>query len=838
MPSGTQLQSLIAEYDQLRRLDGYTPQLRGQRFNELIAATLRCWGIDARTSVRSKGEIDVAFVVDNKHYLVEAKWKKKPADTGQIAKLQKRVRQRLAGTLGLFVSMAGYTPEALADISDGDRLEVLLLDKVHFEAMLSGLVPPLELLGLLLSHAAFEGEAYAPLLGLIGPGEEPPTVAFGAPSWIPDGRLTRSGDAIEEVLFALPDSFQPGMTAGPDDQVIVTTEQGILAIDPREGQTWWAAPVSGCHHRALVQQDGSVLFTRGHGVGHYSEDQLAVVAGGMFGNTHLVPHPDGSVWAFAGGEADSRPGASISRLGDVLGEEVRHDLGHLEAAASSPAWVGDVDLLTVGSELVLTDTRAGKPRQRTAAKITSAGLVVIDGAVIGARDDVTLVRERLGSGQHTPVVDLAPEGSIADFCRGPAGSLYVASRYREAGSTPIVVGRIALSPPTADSTPASSTVRRTAASVRVRSSRAASSAQLSLPVFDTSQAPARATVADLFAGSGGMTTGFAYMGYAPVFAIEDHLASAATYAANFGTSTIHWSDIRHLPPNAVPHADVVVGSPPFQPANARGRGRVDDPRNALWKEFVRVVAQVRPQVFVMDAPPQFRQASDFHEFLAEFDRGSLRRYDIAYGVMFAPHFGVPQERRRLVVIGSSVGPIPMPTQHMTEAEFRTVRNAIGDVPVVSTGLDLPESAFACFGQTVRGAYRSVDLHLGRRYTDLALRRYGHIPPGGDMRDLPQELLPLHALKARDTRAANVMGRMHWDRPAPAIRTEFFAPEKGRYLHPDADRAITHREAARLQGFPDDYLWCGSKMEIARQIGNATPVQLASALATHVKPFLC
>ncbi len=113
------LRQLTYEYGRLRRLEGHTAQTRGQRFNAVIAETLQCWGIDARANVRSAGEVDVIFAVDGVPYVLEAKWERKKTDTGHIAKLQKRVRQRLAGTYGVFLSMSGYSQQALADVKEG-----------------------------------------------------------------------------------------------------------------------------------------------------------------------------------------------------------------------------------------------------------------------------------------------------------------------------------------------------------------------------------------------------------------------------------------------------------------------------------------------------------------------------------------------------------------------------------------------------------------------------------------------------------------------------------------------------------------------------------------------
>ncbi|EUA26965.1 C-5 cytosine-specific DNA methylase family protein [Mycobacterium intracellulare 1956] len=115
---------------------------------------------------------------------------------------------------------------------------------------------------------------------------------------------------------------------------------------------------------------------------------------------------------------------------------------------------------------------------------------------------------------------------------------------------------------------------------------------------------------------------------------------------------------------------------------------------------------------------------------------------------------------------------------------------------------------------------------------MSLARYRAIPEGGNRKDLPDELL---SPCWRDHRggSGDVMGRLVWDKPAVTIRTEFWKPEKGRYLHPVAHRPITLFEGALLQGFPEDYLWCGSKADIGRQIGNAVPIGLAAAIGQHI-----
>jgi DNA (cytosine-5)-methyltransferase 1 len=146
-----------------------------------------------------------------------------------------------------------------------------------------------------------------------------------------------------------------------------------------------------------------------------------------------------------------------------------------------------------------------------------------------------------------------------------------------------------------------------------------------------------------------------------------------------------------------------------------------------------------------------------------------------------------------------------------------------------------------FGETIPGVFKSTEIHVGRRPKPKSIQRYDCIPPGGGRFDLPDELLP-DCWVNKPTGTTDVMGRMRWGQPSLTIRTEFFKPEKGQYLHPQWDpinpgkrvnRPITHREAALLQTFPPDYVWCGTKIDIAKQIGNAVPPRLAEVLANAI-----
>ena len=274
----------------------------------------------------------------------------------------------------------------------------------------------------------------------------------------------------------------------------------------------------------------------------------------------------------------------------------------------------------------------------------------------------------------------------------------------------------------------------------------------------------------------------------------------------------------------------------------------EDTRNKLWEQYVRVLLSSRPSVFVIENVDRFHRSTEYKLLSDEVDGGRLSEYELVGGVLNAADYGVPQKRKRTIVIGSRVGAprLPEPTHgHGREAGWLTMRDAINDVPWWPETTSLPNSVTPFFGEDVPGAFKQSDLHIGRNPTQLSLKRYGCIPPGGGRFDLPDELLS-ECWRNKPTGTTDVMGRLEWDKPSVTIRTEFYKPEKGKYLHPQWDeddasarvnRPITHQEAARIQTFPRDFLWCGTKIEIDRQIGNAVPPVFAAAIARSVQELL-
>jgi DNA (cytosine-5)-methyltransferase 1 len=356
-----------------------------------------------------------------------------------------------------------------------------------------------------------------------------------------------------------------------------------------------------------------------------------------------------------------------------------------------------------------------------------------------------------------------------------------------------------------------------------------------LPLRDDGQV---ITSIDLFAGAGGLTAGL-HMGsrrIRTVRAVEHDFAAAATFEANHGRGLVYAGGIEEwLRDEEVPEVDLVVGGPPCQGFSQLNRKRVGSERNALWEKYAETIARAKPKWFVMENVSTFLNAPEYLQFLELTEPGGpLADWSLDARVLVAADYGAAQMRKRTVVLGHRrdvVAPgFPIPTHD--RRGHATVAEALDGVRKAVTAIELPRKTTAFAEHTLPGVFRSDELHLTRDYEERSQRRFRAIPAGGNRFDLPEDL-KTPGWRKHTSGSGDVMGRLVWDRPSVTIRTEFFKPEKGRYLHPTEHRAITHFEAARIQGFPDDYRWVGSKVDIARQIGNAVPLALGRALGQAI-----
>lgn len=335
-------------------------------------------------------------------------------------------------------------------------------------------------------------------------------------------------------------------------------------------------------------------------------------------------------------------------------------------------------------------------------------------------------------------------------------------------------------------------------------------------------AVSRYTLIDLFAGCGGLTLGFEQSGrFRSIFAIESDRDAAETWRLNFGD---HIAEVPIEDVAGFPAADVLVGGPPCQGFSPLNRDAVGFERRGLWRQYLRALKQVAPTAFVMENVPELLRSAEY----AEFGKRAKRiGYRVEGRILNAADYGVPQRRRRAIVIGVRSGAVPWPEE---------------------THAGSPSAASACepwvsFREAVAGLPlqpSGKSWHRRRNPRPESVRRYKAVPrDGGDrfamQRNLDRaglgDLVP-RCWREKPRGTTDVFGRLWWDRPAYTIRTEFFKPEKGRYLHPSAHRPITVREAARCMSFPDDFVLPEHQAmtSVARQIGNAVPPLLARRIA--------
>lgn len=335
------------------------------------------------------------------------------------------------------------------------------------------------------------------------------------------------------------------------------------------------------------------------------------------------------------------------------------------------------------------------------------------------------------------------------------------------------------------------------------------------------------TAIDLFAGAGGLSRGLKDAGFSVRAGVEVDPTSAASYRRNHPETFLVQADIKTVTgPRLLQHAglrrgelNLLTGCPPcqgFSTLRTRRKGvSSPDPRNDLIFDLLRLVRSMKPRAVLIENVPGLTADERF----VAFRSGLLRAgYHTDFRIVDAQHFGVPQRRRRLVLVGLYQQRVPESVfQH--EIVCTTVRQALADLPTPGRSGD--------------------NLHdLPARRTDSVLRRIRAIPHnGGSQRDLPREhLLACHQ---RSDGYSDVYGRMAWDEVAPTITSGCHNPSKGRFLHPDEDRAITLREAALLQTFPRGYEFDLSrgKEHVAWQIGNAFPPRLIHSIASALMEII-
>jgi DNA (cytosine-5)-methyltransferase 1 len=327
------------------------------------------------------------------------------------------------------------------------------------------------------------------------------------------------------------------------------------------------------------------------------------------------------------------------------------------------------------------------------------------------------------------------------------------------------------------------------------------------------------TAIDLFCGSGAVTLGLKQAGFQVVGAVDLAPQACLTYKANHPEVNLIEEDIVNLDPSCFDSVvknglDLLVVCAPCQPFSSQNRKKsIADPRRDLVSESLKFIDRFEPEIVFLENVPGLAATSIFSSYTEEL---KARGYDVSIPMKLdASKLGVAQRRYRMVLLASK-NIDASKLSLFSEQPMRTVRDLIFDLSVPPIG---------------RTSSPADALHFSRKHSDLNLRRLSYIPKNGGSRyALPIELqLKCHQNKKNGS-FSDVYGRMKWDDVAPTLTTGCTDITRGRFAHPEQNRGITLREAARLQSFPDSYIFLGNAGQIATQIGNAVPPAMMQTIA--------
>ena len=353
-------------------------------------------------------------------------------------------------------------------------------------------------------------------------------------------------------------------------------------------------------------------------------------------------------------------------------------------------------------------------------------------------------------------------------------------------------------------------------------------------------------VIDLFCGCGGLSLGFLKDNHTIVKAVEFDKNIAAYLNHNHPDIDLIVDDIRNVDNENVfktNMADIIIGGPPcqgFSMAGARIReGFIEDPRNFLFKSYFNVVKCVKPRAFVFENVKgilTMEKGQIFQQILDIFSNRELLGgdiYNLFYKVVKASDYGIPQDRERVIIIGiknerPDIETIWENTKIQIQQEYPhfldnvTIRDAIGNLPdATENGIINNPQPISQYQQFLSCNNNEITNHNPTKHSALAVNRMERVGNGENFTVLNEDIKSVHS---------GSYGRLSWDDHAQTITTRFDTPSGGRFTHPDENRTITPREAARIQSFPDDFVFYGNRTTICKQIGNAVPPKLAFFLS--------
>lgn len=365
-------------------------------------------------------------------------------------------------------------------------------------------------------------------------------------------------------------------------------------------------------------------------------------------------------------------------------------------------------------------------------------------------------------------------------------------------------------------------------------------------------------VIDLFCGAGGLSYGFEKAGFKTIVGIdkdeefikafdENHCHADAIVADLAEKSALELIKSRGVSSEDV---DIIIGGPPCQGFSTVGDRAEEDDRNDLVREFAKAIDELNPNAFLMENVTGLRSMENEEGNLVIEELRKLfedYEYKIKFKVLKATDYGVPQRRKRLFIVGieQDIGEFewPKPThasRNSIEAHsnnkqtYITVEDAIDDLPSLEAGeqkKNYEKDSLTNYQEKMRKDQNILHDHKAPNHSDKVLERLRNIPQGGNHSDLPEQL-------QLNSGYSNIYGKLNPKQPANTITGNFgCVSAPGKFIHPEDNRALTVREGARLQSFPDNYNFYGNKTKKYKQVGNAVPPLLAQAIAEQIEKLI-
>jgi DNA (cytosine-5)-methyltransferase 1 len=332
---------------------------------------------------------------------------------------------------------------------------------------------------------------------------------------------------------------------------------------------------------------------------------------------------------------------------------------------------------------------------------------------------------------------------------------------------------------------------------------------------------------DLFCGVGGLTHGLEQSGIDVIAGYDIDEKCRIPYERNNSAKFINRS-ITDLTSKELASKypkkslKILAGCAPCQPFSNYTQAQVKDSRWSLLEEFGRLAKEVTPELITMENVPDLYRHTVYTDFFKTLEKEG---YYVSHSVVYCPDYGIPQSRKRLVLLASKFGNITLIEPSHQPNEYLTLKHSIGNLPQLRAGK----------------SHKSDSLHRSAGLSDINMRRIKASKQGGSWKDWPSELLTACHKKESGKKYTSIYGRMQWDKPSPTITTQFYNYGSGRHGHPTQSRAISLREAAILQSFPADYQFTDEEgfsiTDISRMIGNAVPVRLGEVIGQSFSKHL-